>query len=206
MLKKLLLLLSLTSAFSFAAPVSVVDGKQYYTVENTTATKNEVIELFSFYCGACFSLEHSGGNETLINNLPKNVKFSRYLLNVSMPISDDLQMGWGIANVLGIQNEFIPQIFNAVFISKKMNTEADIIKVLNNLGVDTKKYNEMKKDPLVISFLKKEKELIATLRPNFTPAIYVNQQYVLNPNALGSDLEAYKQTIDYLLTLPPKKN
>lgn len=208
MLKKLLLVLSLTAACATvsAAPVSILEGKQYTTVEHTNATQNEVTEVFSFYCGACFNLDRMGGNEYLKNNLPKDVKFSRYLLKTSSPIADQLQISWAIANVLNIQSQFASQIFNGIFVTKNMNTEADIIKVFNDLGVDTTKYNAMKKDPLVLSFMKKERETIAALRPNFTPSIYINQKYLLNPSELGNSLSDYVQTIDYLLTLPAAKN
>lgn len=206
-LKKSLLPLLLTFSSSIMAlPTSIVDGKQYTTVAHTTQTENEIIEVFSFYCGSCFNLDRSGGNELLKEKLPKEVKFSRYLLNVSSPIADQLQTSWAIANVLNIQDEFATQVFNGIFITKKMNTEADIIKVLNGLGVETTKYEAMKKDPLVLSFTKKEQDMLKTLRPGFTPAIYVNQKYLLNPNALGNNMTDYIQTISFLLTLPATKS
>lgn len=209
MIKKIVFLtcaLFLGQQTAIAAPVSFVDGKQYISVSDAKATDHEVVEVFSFYCGACFNLYRSGGVEYLKDHLPKNVTFSRYLLNVSSPIAEPLKTGWAMANVLNLEDEFTSKVFNGIFITRSLNTENDLIKVFNELNISAEKYEAMKKDPLVLAFIEKEANAIRNLRPQFTPAIYVNQKYLINSQILGGDVKEYLPTMNYLLSLPADKN
>lgn len=215
MLKKIIIstftvLFLLSSNLTLAAQKETInDGETYSTLNRTPADdeKNEVIEFLSFTCGACYMLETQGGYEIIKNSLPENVKLTRYVTPNNTPISPYLNESWAIANVLGVDKAFAEQVFKGFFETRSLqptSTEDDLIKIFERLNVSKDQYMAAKNHPQVKAFIARQDEKTQSLRPEFTPAFYINGKYVVNPNGLDQDsigafFTDYARVISHLL-------
>lgn len=185
----------------------ITDGQQYYALAKLAGPEKEVIEFFSFNSETCFKLDTTFNlTQKVSTNLPKNVKFKRYHLSNYSPLDKELAQAWAIANVLGIQDEIATELFNGIHNDKTIKTADDIKGVFVNLGIDEKKFENMKDNFLVKAFELQQNEAIEELQPAKIPSFYINGRYLINPNGLDnrsneSSINDYSRVINYLIEL-----
>jgi protein dithiol oxidoreductase (disulfide-forming) len=216
-MKKILLLISLLliNNSSFAADTNsdttaIVEGKQYTKLLQLPSQQKEVIEFFSFYCGACYMAETQFHIADVIKaNLPQGAVIKKYHIENFGGLSKDLSEAWAIANVLDITDVFSKAIFEGIHRDKNITTPEDIKKVFAQLGVSSQEYESIKTNILVQSFLTQQSAAIEKLKPASVPSFYVNGKYQLNGRELNQTNEElwikdHSRVINYLLGLDDK--
>ncbi|MCO6524299.1 MAG: DsbA family protein [Candidatus Schmidhempelia sp.] len=207
-----ILLMSFTSiaADSKSDKTDIVEGKQYIKLLQLPSQQKEVIEFFSFYCGACYMAETQFHiSDTIKENLPQDIALKKYHIENFGGLSKALSEAWAIANVLDITDSFSKAIFNGIQRDKNITTPEDIKKVFNQLGVSSEEYDSMKSNILVKTFLTQQSAAIEKLKPISVPSFYVNGKYQLNGRELNQTNEAlwikdHSRVINYLLGLDDK--
>ena len=185
----------------------IEEGKQYLKIIAPLSSDKEVIEFFSFNCPSCYRVDSEFGLSKVIkSNLPKGIKFKRYTLNDYGRLAPELAEAWAIANVLGVADEFADDMYDAVQSSKTVKTAEDIKGVFENIGVDADKYEKMKSNFLVKTFMVQQTEAAKQFRPKTIPSFYVNGKYVINPSGLDQSsneaaINDYSRVINHLSAL-----
>lgn len=209
MLKKILIMMSLLTMATItkANPLAIQDGIQYKIINKKPPTnvKNEVIEFFSFVCGACYGVEMQGGIKVIKENLPQDAKLLQYTISDN----DALNTTWSVASQLGLQESYAKEIFNGFFVAKTLTmdmTEKDLVPYMERAGISKQTFESMKHHPNVIAFKKRQQQLIDEIKPSFTPYFVVNEKYDVIPDKLSQDSYAayfadLSRVINYLLTL-----
>ncbi|WP_392566255.1 DsbA family protein [Utexia brackfieldae] len=214
-MKKIILLITamLISFASIAADSSGVpaakieEGKQYINLGKPAAPEKEVIEFFSFYCGACFLVETKYHiSDAIVKDLPAGAVFKKYHVNSFGGLSKELSEAWAIANVLGINTQVSEALFNGIHKDRNIKTPDDIKKVFANLGVSSEEYDAMKTNFQVQAFLAQQTAAFNLLKPNSVPSFYVNGKYQIDGTHLDQSSEQaiikdYARVANYLLNL-----
>jgi thiol:disulfide interchange protein DsbA len=198
-------------AFSISACAeNYTEGKQYTKVSETTSSKAEVREYFSFYCPHCFRFEPF--METVKKNLPSNVKFERnhvdFLRAASPKIQGMLSKAIVVAEQLGMDKKLINAVFKYIHVQRAVITsEKDIRNIFVLNGADGEKFDKLMKSFSVNSQAKSMKKHQDTMSKSGAlsqvPTIIINGKYRINVRELDkNNLEQdYQNLINHLLTL-----
>jgi len=185
----------------------IKEGKQYIVLPKYAAPEKEVIEFFSFNCPSCYRLDDELKLGKIIKErLPQGVAFKKYSLSDFGPLAAELSEAWAIANILGISEDVSIDLYNGIQRDRTIKTANDIKGVFANLGVDSAKYNSMKNNFLVKSFIAQQEGARKELQPTSIPSFYVNGKYLINSNELNETsaqalVDDYSRIVNYLTTL-----
>lgn len=143
--------------------------------KNTSADKIEVIELFSYSCPHCFTLDSQimKWKETL----PENVTF----VQVPAIFRDSwLQLArvFYAAQVTGDSEKLHKALFNAIHIDKRrLDTEERLLDFVAEQGIDRKKFAETMDSFTVKTNVKKALVISQTAGVSGVPSIIVDGRY-----------------------------
>lgn len=214
-MKKILCLITamLITSTSFAADTNtpqaakIEEGKQYINLNKPAAPEKEVVEFFSFYCGACFIVETKYHiSDTIKQDLPEGAVMKKYHIDSFGGLSKELSQAWAIANVLGIDAQVEEALFNGIHKERNLKTADDIKKVFANLGVSSEEYDAMKSNFQVQAFLTQQSAAFNQLKPASVPSFYVNGKYQIDGSHLDQSSEEaiikdYSRVANYLINL-----
>lgn len=183
----------------------IEEGKQYITLPKYASAEKEVIEFFSFNCPSCYLFDNEfKGPQTIAENLPEGVPFNKYHLDNFGPLAKELAEAWAIATVLDIRESVSTAMYNGIHKTKSIKTANDIRKIFINLGVDGDKFDSMKSNFLVQSFMAQQRAAVNELKPNSIPTVTVNGKYFVNARGLdqssnNATIEDYSRVVNYLV-------
>jgi len=163
---------------------ALIEGNDYEVVSPKASRDREVLEFFSYACGACYTME----------SIVEDFKKSNPEVKV-VPVPTDLgHAQWEIyvkayylGKLLKVIDKSHPKVFHMIHVEKKhFLKEQDLKKFFVGLGVDPDRYDKASQSMALGLAIKKAKRLIRTYRVSGTPTFVANQRYKLNNQSLGS--------------------
>lgn len=164
--------------------------------KNTSGDKIEVIELFSYSCPHCFTLDSQimQWKETL----PENVTF----IQVPAIFRDSwLQLArvFYAAQVTGDSEKLHKALFNAIHIDKRrLDTEERLLDFVAEQGIDRKKFAETMESFTVKTNVKKALVISQTAGVSGVPSIVVDGRYHTDAPKAGGMTEML-QVVEHLI-------
>ena len=148
------------------------------------ADKVEVVEFFWYGCAHCFRFEPY--IKAWKKNLPDNVEF----VHAAPPLNPAWKVhsqAFYAAKVMGIADQLHEPMFNAIHIDKKpMRKPKDIVKLVESLGLDGKKFQKAMKSFNVDAKLRQSMKLAINAGINSVPTMLVNGKYRTSESIAGS--------------------
>lgn len=207
MKKIFLALVGMVMAFSVSA-AQFSDGAQYVTLDKTVANEPQVLEFFSFYCPHCYQFEQVWHvSDSIRNNLPKDVKYTKYHVEFLGPLGKQLTQAWAVAIALGVEEKVSPLMFDAVQKQQSVQNADDIRKVFIQAGVKGEDYDAALNSFVVKSLVVQQEKAAADLGLQGVPSVFVNGKYMVKNDGLDtSSMDMYvKQYSDVINFLATKK-
>lgn len=187
MKKVLLALMGVVMAFSVSA-ADYEDGKQYATLDKPETEHKQVIEFFSFYCGACFQFDQRYHiSQKIKEALPEDVEYHKYHVSfMGGDIGMKLTQAWGVAMVLKVEEKVKPLIFEGVQRKRNINTLKDIRDIFIQAGVSGEEFDSLWDSFVVKSLLSKQLQEAENMNLTSVPAIYINGKYMIKLDGIES--------------------
>ena len=165
---------------------------------NTADQENvEVLEFFWFGCPHCYAFEPS--IEEWAANKPDNTVFVREAPPLN-PSWEAHSQAFYASEVLGISEEFVPAMFNAIHKEKKrMRKPSDIAELAAEFGVEKKAFEDAMKSFGVQTRINRAMQLAQGAGITGVPAVIVNGKYRIGSSTAGSHegmIAAINQTVD----------
>ena len=186
MKKVLLAIVGFIMAFQVSA--NFTEGKEY-TVLNKPATESpQVIEFFSFYCGACFQFDQGYRiSQKIKESLPENVEYHKYHASfMGGEIGMMLTQAWGIAIVLNVEEQVKPLMFEAVQRKRNINSLKDIRNVFIEAGVSGDEFDNLWDSFVIKSLLTKQLQEAQNLELRAVPGLFINGKYMIKLDGIAS--------------------
>jgi len=187
--------------FCFAAMFATQAKAQGYETitpaQNTSVTdKVEVLEFFWFGCPHCYAFEPS--IEEWASDLPENTVFVREAPPLN-PSWESHSRAFYAAQILGIGDEFVPAMFNAIHKDRKpMRKPAAIAELAESFGVSKEDFEEAMGSFGVQTRMARAMQLARGAQITGVPAIIVNGKYRISSGSAGSHegmIGAINQTV-----------
>lgn len=179
------------------------EGVHYKTLAREATAAPEIIEYFSFYCGACY--QFSPFSEKLAERYPQ--AFKSYQIDSIAPrgMESVIVQSWATANVLGVATEFKRRLFHQHFVERKQsNSINDIKAIFQQVGVTPAKFEQAYASIPAIGLTNRMRTSVNEFKISSTPTYIVNGKYVVlqqgfqsSGNNFFADLE---KLFEYLIT------
>lgn len=194
------LVAGLISTAAWAVPMSYVEGTHYFPTAEKMATaeadKVVVIEMFSYTCPHCFSLEPQ--IEEWKQTLPENVTF----VKVPAIFRDswlELAKVYYAAEATGDLEMLHSRLFNAIHVEKRrLSTEDQLLDFVEEQGVDRASFAKTMKSFSVQGKVKNALIMSQTSGITGVPAFIVNGQYRTNASSAGGSDQLF-EVVDMLI-------
>lgn len=183
--------------------VELQNGKQYIELEQAKSIQPEVIEFFSFYCGACYSFEYQYEIPKKIKaSLPDGTAFKQYHV-VFEEKTERLARAWALAMALGVEDKLKKPLFDAAQ-KQVLNSMDDIRELFLANGVTAEQFDGGINSFAVTALFNKQVQLAKNFGVQKTPDFYVNGKYQVNSEGLSQHsvegyITEYVETIKGLL-------
>lgn len=198
MKKVLLALIGMVMAFSVSAS-DIEEGKQYTTLSRAETEHPQVVEFFSFYCGACFQFDQRYKvSQKIKESLPEDVEYHKYHVSfMGGEVGMMLTQAWGVAIVLKVEEQVKPLIFEGVQVKRNINSLKDIRDIFIKAGVTGEQFDEMYDSFVVKSLLSKQLQEAENMDLRAVPAIYANGKYMVKLDGIES-IDDFVRVTKYL--------
>lgn len=166
-------------------------------LNTSSAEKVEVMEFFWLGCPHCYSLEPEmlKWHETM----PEHVNFIREAPPLN-PGWEQHSRGFYAAQIMGIENEFVEAMFDAIHKSKKnMRKPSDIAELASTLGVDKKKFQSTMKSFAVQTKMSRAVQLAQSAGLTGVPAVVINGKYLTSASKAGGNkgiIDVIEKTVE----------
>ena len=162
----------------------LVEGEDYEVISPKGSKEKEIIEFFSYACGACY------GFQPFINAFEDKHKDIKV---ISVP-TDLGNPGWSIyikafymSELLKVKDKSHGKIFHQIHVEKKhIFNEEDLKAFFVELGVDAAKYDAANESFMLDAKIRKAKQMLRKYRISSTPTFVANQKYKLDNRALAT--------------------
>jgi len=156
-----------------------------YEVMGAKGTKNrEVMEFFSYACGACYSMESF---VTLFKKNNSEIKVIPVPTDLGHPQWKIYVKAYYLGEMLNVLDKSHSKIFHRIHVEKRQITkDSDLKTLFVDLGVDPDKYDKAEKSFTLNSKIRKAKQLTKKFRISSTPSFVANQRFKLNNKTLKS--------------------
>ncbi|VAW98399.1 Periplasmic thiol:disulfide interchange protein DsbA [hydrothermal vent metagenome] len=194
-----LALLGASVSSSFAARYQ--EGEHYERVsppQPTTAAPGqvEVVELFWYGCPHCYRLEPYA--KRWLKKKPSNVKFVR-MPGVFQPSWEIGARAYYTAEILGVADKVHGAMFEAIHeLKSPMSSEAEILALFKQHGVEEKDFNRVFKSFAVETKLRRARDMGRRYGARGVPAIIVNGKFRTGVHEAGGNARVF-QVVDYLV-------
>jgi protein dithiol oxidoreductase (disulfide-forming) len=181
----LALTLSLPLACTAADAPKYQLGKDYKTVrqpvQTSDPTKIEVMEVFSYHCPHCFTLDPTV--EKWVSKKPADVVFVRLPVTFGMPANEFRNKAYYASEMLGVTSQFHRALFGAIHgEGRMMNSEADMRKLfIESTGVKAEDFDGAYKSFATDSRYRIGENTIRDLGVSSVPQVVVDGRYMV-PN------------------------
>lgn len=188
------------------APVNFKAGKDYEVIstseiipEAMPKAKVRVVEFFSYACPACYHFEPT--LDKWLAKKPAYVTFERVPIAAFQPVWRNLAKTYYIAQMLGVEKELTPAIFEAIHVK---GADLSDLKQQEELfvkyGVDQRKFESMANfTPGINQELMRSDTLIQKNKILAAPTLVIDDRYKVDPSMVGGDPKLFLQVTDYLI-------
>lgn len=203
MLRRLLALAALAVLPVFAQAQGMVErfqsGTHYFPVNpaqpGTVNGKIEVVEAFSYACGACAAFESHAA--AWRKKKPANVQFT--LLPVQYnPTWEMFARAYYAAEALGIAEKGHQAMFDGVHVKRELRTLDDIAKVYAAYGKTAKDFIAATRSFGVEAKLKRAKLMVPRYQVEGTPTLIVAGKYRVTTKSAGGYAQMF-EVADFLI-------
>jgi len=150
----------------------------------TNPDKVEVVEFFWYGCPHCFQFEPY--IQDWKKTKPDNVEF----INAAPPLNPAWKVhsqAFYAAQVLGVLDQFHEQMFNAIHVDKKpMRKPKDVGKLVDSLGLDSKKFLKTMKSFNVDAKIRQSLQMASEAGISAVPTVIINGKYRTSGSVAGS--------------------
>ena len=161
-----------------AAGSKLVEGQNYEVMSPKGSKDKEVLEFFSYACGACYTMEN------VVDDFKKknpDVKLIAVPTDLGHPQWEVYVKAYYLGKMLKVLDKSHPKIFHLIHVQKKhLVSDEDLIKFFIGLGVDKARIENALSSFTLNSSIRKGKQLLRTFRVSGTPTFIVNKRYKLN--------------------------
>jgi thiol:disulfide interchange protein DsbA len=188
------LLAGLMSTSAWAVPLSYVEGTHYFPttekLSTTEADKVVVVEMFSYTCPHCFSLEPA--IDEWKATLADNVEF----VKVPAIFRDswlELARVFYAAEATGDLAMLHPKLFNAIHVEKRqLNTEEQLLDFVEEQGIDREAFLKTMNSFSVKGKVKQALIMSRTSGITGVPSFIVNGEYRTDATTAGGTEDLFK--------------
>lgn len=188
------------SVAAWAVPMSYLEGTHYFPTAEKLATseadKIVVVEMFSYTCPHCFSLEPQ--IEEWKKTLGDDVKF----VKVPAIFRDswlELARVYYAAEATGNLEMLHPKLFNAIHVDKlRLNTEEQLLDFVEEQGIDREAFAKTMNSFSVKSKVKNALVMSRTSGITGVPAFIVEGEYRTNASSAGGADQLF-EVVDMLI-------
>lgn len=183
------LALGAAAAVPYAPSVFAQSGPGYQTIDppmNTRVSgKVEVVEFFWFGCPHCFSFEPAI-NAWKENDKPDYVEFVREAPALN-PSWENHSRAFYAAELMGITDEFLEPMFNAIHLEKrKLRSEKQIVKFVDEIGLDGEAFGKNMFQFGVETKLNQSKLMAQAAGLTGVPSVVINGKFLTGASLAGS--------------------
>ncbi len=198
MKKILIVLLGLFMLPLAANAAKFEEGTHYQVVKQTGSKKPEVLEFFSYLCPHCF--QFAPLMEKVKENLPEGVPVKKsHVQFLGREMGVELSRAFAVSELLKVESQFSPAMFNAIHVQKRhMNNLDDIKAVFAEIGIDSAKYDSAAGSFPVNGMMSQMKRNTQTFDIRGTPSVIVNGKFKVESGSVKS-LDEYSALINYLV-------
>ncbi|WP_116605490.1 DsbA family protein [Edwardsiella tarda] len=185
-------LLALCSVAAQAAEYQA--GKQYTDMQKAVPGAPPVVEFFSFYCPPCnqFANVYRIG-EAVDAVLPQGEKVVKYHVSFLGPQGAALTEAWSVAQALGVVDKVEKSLFDAVQVTRSINSPADIRQVFVAAGVPAAEYDAAQNSFVVKSLTARQENAVKEFGVRGTPSFFVAGKYqIKNDGMQATSVEGYR--------------
>lgn len=205
-MKKIFVILTalFAAANIHAAELSLVEGKQYITIDQPRSAQPEVIEFFSFYCPHCYFFDVDYKiPQKIKQSLPEGTSFKQYHVNFLGRQSENLTRAWALAMAMGVEDKVKDDLFAGAQ-KNAFNSMEDIRQVFINNGISAEQFDGGINSFAVNNLVNRQQKLAETFNVRGVPDFYVNGKFRVNPEGLSTTNENafindYVETVKQLL-------
>ena len=200
-----LVLIGLVMSYGVSA-ASYTEGTEFIKIQKTVQNAPRVVEFFSFYCPHCYQFESVYHvSQTVVKNLPKDIKMERYHVDFLGPLGAELTKAWTVAMVLKVEDKVSPLLFEGIQKSESINTPADIKAVFIKAGVKSEEYDAALNSFVVKSLVVKQQQAANDFQLRGVPAMFVNGKYMVRNNGITIEnadhyAKAYSDVVNFLIS------
>jgi thiol:disulfide interchange protein DsbA len=183
------------------------EGKDYQLLTKpmptSTGDKVEVIEVFSYACPHCFSLEPS--LEEWLKNKPANAEFIRLPASLGHAVWEPLVRAYYTAAELGVVDKINRPLFDAIHVEKRqLTTPEQVADIFVAQGVDREAFLKAYRSFVVETHTQRAKQLMLRYEIRGVPAFIVNGKYFADVSTAGSEQRLF-EVINYLIAKESSK-
>ncbi len=170
-------------------------------VPTATGDKIEVVELFWYGCGHCYSLEPV--ITAWLEKKPANVEFVRIPAVLGRNWEPHARAYYA-AQVLGVADKVHKPLMDAIHAQKRtIFNEEQLAAFFAEQGVDKEAFLKAYKSFEVETKLRRSLQLVQRYGIDGVPAVIVNGKFVTNGTLAGSTAKIF-EVVDYLLAKESK--
>jgi len=167
-----------------AATRPLVNGDDYEVMGAKGTKDRQVLEFFSYACGACYTME------SFVTQFKKNnsdIKIIPVPTDLGHPQWKIYVKAYYLGELLNVLDKSHAKIFHKIHVEKRQITSDSALKqFFVDLGVDSDKYDKAEKSFTLNAKIRKAKQLNKKFRISGTPTFVANQRYKLNNKNLKS--------------------
>jgi thiol:disulfide interchange protein DsbA len=194
-------------SLSLNAFAAVTEGKEFKRIAPQTTEapdgKIEVIEFFSYLCGACASLNPQV--ETWKKALPADVVFHKIPVGWGRAQWSAMARAYYALDAIGEETRLSADVFNALHRERaNLTDKKTFLDWAEKKGVDRKKLEEMYDSFAVNSKIMQADKKAEGYKVSSVPRFYVNGRYEINTDATGSIAQLFS-AIDEVIAIARKE-
>ena len=167
-----------------AATRPLVNGDDYEVMGAKGSKDRQVLEFFSYACGACYTME------SFVTQFKKNnsdIKIIPVPTDLGHPQWKIYVKAYYLGELLNVLDKSHAKIFHKIHVEKRQITNDSALKqFFVDLGVDSDKYDKAEKSFTLNAKIRKAKQLNKKYRISGTPTFVANQRYKLDNKKLKS--------------------
>jgi thiol:disulfide interchange protein DsbA len=199
-----LLTTALLATVSFSASAQAVRepfqaGTHYQLIDPPQPTASgddiEVIEVFSYACGACAVFEPQV--QRWKQQQPAGTRFSLVPAQFS-PVWEMFARAYYTAEALGVAAKAHQEVFDGVHVRRELRTLEDVAKVYAKHGISAEAFLAASKSFGVNAKLNRAKQMVPRYQVEGTPTLVVAGKYRISTESAGSHARMF-EIVDFLV-------
>lgn len=176
------------------------EGVHYSVIAEQTTAKPELDSFFSYYCPHCSRFEPIFTD--VIERLEgSNIKINKnHVSFIGRQMGVEMQKAFATAELLKVEEEISPAIFNAIHMQKRQfSGREDIRNVFTDAGIDGKRFDSAVDSFAVNGMVSRMDKNTRDKQIRGVPALIVNGKYQINMGSIKANGEEFNVKLTELI-------